>query len=282
MSRSDFDYTMMATFMTCRRKYYYRIQRGIIGKVPQTAPDFGKGIHKALDSWYLDRDVNKAIDVFKTSYKEQPTVDDKRTHKMGEWILKNYAEKYRDQPFEVVETEREFCLPLPNGNNLIGRIDKIIKWDNVYWVMDHKTTSQLGPGFFKMHTPNLQFSGYTWAARQLGYPECQGVLVDAILVAKGLLPGPGKSQTLTPLARDFAYRTDEDIEEYLGHVENIQHDIKICEEMDVWTPNFDACTYYGECPYRRVCKEPLALRERVIGMDYVEDRWDPREEKGSD
>lgn len=275
--KTDFDYTSMASFMTCRRKYYYRMVRGLAGKVPQTAPDFGKAIHKGLDSWYGDKDVEKAVKVFRENFTEQED-DGKRTFKMGEWILKNYHNAYQDQPFKVLQTEKEFCIPLGNGNNLIGRIDKIIEWDGVTWVMDHKTTSQLGPQFMKMHTPNLQFDGYTWAAHRMGYTNCQGVLVDAILVAKGLLDSTSKAK-LSPLARDFAVRTNEDMGEYVKNVWAIQKDINMCEMEDVWTPNFDACTYYGECPYRRVCKEPVDLRERVIEMDYVVDRWDPREKE---
>lgn len=275
MVRSDYDYTMMSTYMTCHRKYHYRMERGLVGKVSQTAPDFGKAIHKGLDSWYHDHDLEKATAVFKTHFVEQLDVDDKRTHQVGAWILKNYDEKYRDQPFKVLQTEQEFCLPLGNGNNLIGRIDKIIEWDGVTWVVDHKTTSQLGPQYFRMHTPNLQFDGYTWAAHRLGYTNCQGVLVDAILVAKGLLETAARGK-LTPLARDFAYRTNEDIDDFVAHAWSIQQSIWNDELRGLWVPNYDACTYYGECPYRRICKEPKDLRERIIGMDYRVSHWDPR------
>jgi hypothetical protein len=142
--KTQFDYTSMSTFQRCQRKYWYRIERGLVPKMGQMAPNFGKSIHLALDSWYQDKDVDKAISIFKEDFKEDLATDDKRTHKMGEWILKNYAEKYTDQPFELLSCEREFTIPLPNSNQLIGRIDKIIKWGGAVWVLDHKTTSQDG------------------------------------------------------------------------------------------------------------------------------------------
>lgn len=280
--KTEFDYTAMSMFLTCQRKYDFRINRGLVGLNPPVPAEFGKCIHTALDDWYKNRNVDQAVELFCASYKETDE-DGKRTHKMGEWILRNYDEKYRDQPFKVLATEQEFTVELPNGNNLIGRIDKIIEWDGSVWGMDHKTTSQLGPTYMKMHTPNMQFSGYTYAIQQLGHPNCQGILVDAILVAKGLVDG--KSKTLTPLARDFAYRSAGDIQEYLGIVQYLQKGIAEREHLadehfaDTWIPNFDACVDYGECPYRKICKEPAEFRDKIIASDYKVEPWDPR---GSD
>lgn len=275
--KSDFDYTSMSTFMTCQRKYDFRINRGLVGKKAPVAADFGKCIHKALDSWYKDKDVDRAITIFKGEYVESEE-DDKRTHKMGEWILRNYNDKYTDQPFKVLATEQEFTLALPNGNNLIGRIDKIIEWDGAVWGMDHKTTSMLGDAYMRFHTPNLQFSGYTWAIQQLGYPKCQGVLVDAMLVAKGLLEASSRAK-LVPLRRDFAYRSAGDIDEYLHTIKYIQNTIHLNEDFNVWIPNFDACTDYGECPYRKICKEPVEFREKIIASEFHVEHWDPRDKE---
>lgn len=263
--------------MTCQRKYYYRIHQGIVGRTEATAPLFGNAIHTALDSWYTDKDVVKAIEIFKSNYKEDLELDDKRTHKMGEWILNNYHRTYENQPLKLIKTEQSFTLPLPNGNNLIGRIDKIVEWDGMYWLMDHKTTSMLGSSYVKMAEPNLQFRGYTWAAKQLGYPVV-GVLLDAILVAKGLLDSSARSR-LTPLLRHDIYHSKQHLDEWLDIVTNVQHNIKLSEETNQWTPNFDACTYYGECPYRRICIEEPALRDKVISMEYKINNWDPRREK---
>ena len=271
--KNDFDYTSMSTFLTCRRKYEYRINRGLVGMAPPTAANFGKCIHSALDVWYVNHDLEATLAKFSEEFKADPD-DDKRTPVMGFWILKNYHEKYQDQPFKVLATEQEFTIDLPWGKKLIGRIDKIIEWDGVVWVMDHKTTSQLGDGYMKMHTPNMQFTGYVYAANKLGF-KCQGALVDAILVAKGLLETSSRSK-LTPLRRDFAYRSEGDIEEYLRTIYDIQQDIELCENSQWWNQNQDSCTDYGECPYRKVCKESVEYRERIITNDFRVEHWDPR------
>src|SRR3990167_3629725 len=165
---NEYDYTMMSTYMTCQRKYWFRMVKGLVPKRVSTAPEFGRCIHKALDEWYKSQEIDKAVKVFIDAF--VPNLDDDmRTHVLGEWILRNYAEKYQDQGFEIEMTEMEFSVKLPNGNKLIGRMDKIIDWDGAFWVMDHKTTSGLTSNYMKMHTPNLQFDGYTYAARKLGY-----------------------------------------------------------------------------------------------------------------
>jgi len=272
--RTDFDYSMMSTFMNCRRKYDYRINRGLVGKEPTMPLYFGGAIHKALDTWYITKDVRSAVIAFNKNYIEDLERDTKRTNEMGEWIIRNYDKQYVDQPWKLIHSEMTFELPLPNCNNFIGKIDKIIEWDGVLWVVDHKTTSQLGPQFFKSAEPNMQFTGYVWAAKKLGF-DVKGIVLDAVLVAKGLLQASSRAR-LTPLARFDVYRSQEHLDEWEKTVRWIQSDIRTCEVIKEWYPNFDSCTYYGECPYRKVCLEDKDVRERVIEADYVVDHWDPR------
>lgn len=615
-NKQELDYTMMSTFLNCRRRYDFRMNRGLVGKVPPTPLAFGGAIHKALDSWYADKDVDKAVAVFKENFVEDLDADNKRTHQMGEWILRNYHTQYQDQPWELVQSEMGFVLDFKNGKKFIGRIDKIVKWGDCLWVVDHKaqplysciktpkgsvrmgnikvgdyvlgsngkatkvlgvypqgivdcyrvtfedgsavdcskehlwkvkeqhyskwrvmttehikdrmdiplskdsykfqvpicepvqykntskgtinpyllgvilgdgcvsghvveisignedkeamlknlkstlpkdcviretsgdnhsyiikskikgknklirelkklnlmglrgeekfvpwqyltfcvsdrlkmlqglmdtdgccykgylmfdnasellcdnvvelvrslggtarmrrrtgtnkqayrvqirlpegiipfrlqrkidkirtlktsmcryiksikrvgketmqcikvdaedslyltsdyilthnTTSQLGAQYFKSAEPNLQFTGYTWAAKKLGF-NVVGIILDAILVAKGLLPGASKNYNLTALARYDVYRNAEHLKEWEDTAEAIMADIEVCEATNKWYPNFDMCTYFGECPYRRVCKEDSDIRERIIETDYRVEHWNPiKEEK---
>lgn len=284
--RKEFDYTALSTFANCRQKYHYRINRGLVGLEPMLAPEFGGAIHKALDvmyAWKMEHGTfatEDGIKIFKAEYEEDLEKDDKRTHQMGEWILRNYAQTYQDEPFHVIASEQAFTLPLPNGNNFIGRIDKIIEWAGVHWVLDHKTTSQLGSQYSKSLEPNAQYTGYVWAAQQLGYKKCAGVIVDAILVAKGLLQASSRAR-LTPLARFDAYRSQGHIDEWMVTTIKLHKDIRHQEDHDIWPMDgtFNGlCTYYGECPYRRLCREEPGVREQIIKTDYKVEFWDPRED----
>lgn len=278
--RTDFDFTILSTFSLCPRKYHYRFNLGRVLKTPQTAADFGGAIHKALDSWYTDTDTDKAVALFKETYAEQPDVDGKRTHAMGEWIIRNYALTYADQPWELVATEKAFEVPLDDTGEttFIGRIDKIIRWNNVLWVVDHKTTSSLGPTYVRMIEPNAQFTGYTVAARLLGY-DVKGIILDALLVAKGLLDSSRRGR-LTPTLRYDSYRTEEALAEWEVEFIELTSEIKAADATFCYSPKgmFNGgCTYYGECPYRQVCCEDSDLRARLLEADYNVDFWDPRD-----
>lgn len=271
-----FDYTALSSFLRCRRRYYLRHVRNIVGKGAQLAPEFGRWIHKALDIWHKEHDIDKAIQIFKNGYVGDDS-DEKRTIPVGEKLLRLYADKYAHEGFRVLKSELQFDIPLPSGESLIGRIDKIIDWDGAIYVMDHKTTSRLGYEFFYKIKPNMQFDGYIWAARKLGYPTCNGILLDALLVAKGLLV-PSQLSRLTPLARDLSTRSDTELGEYIVNTLNVISDIKKCYTEENWYRNTEACCDFIECPYRRICKEERDVQERIIESDYKVEPWTPLEE----
>lgn len=270
----QFDYTMMSTYLACPKKYYLRIVRGIVGKAPPVAAEFGRVIHKALDSWYTDYDNEKALKVFTDNWKDVEG-DEKRTVAVGKKLLSLYFEKYENPPFKVLASELPFTVALTGAEvELIGRIDKIIEWNGEILIMDHKTTSRLGYEFFYKIKPNMQFDGYIYAARNMGYPKCDGIMLDALLVAKGLCV-PAQLAKLTPLARDISNRTESDMKQYLSDVNEILAEIDQCYESGKWRRNTESCCDFVECPYRKICKEDADLHERIIDSEYKIEYWDP-------
>lgn len=277
MESKEIDYTMMSCYLTCPTRYRYRHVMNLVPRVKAMAPEFGIGIHAALDSWYKDGDVDKAVRVFKDTFQEDLDRDDKRTHQVGEWMICNYAEKYAKQPWALVESETEFKVPIDDEWFLLGRIDKIIQWNNALWIVDHKTTSGLGSSYFKMIEPSQQFPGYVYAMRLMGH-SVVGVIVDALLVAKGLLT-PTSRARLTPLARYDSYIHDWQLGEWLSNTKLILEDIERDRERNVFKCNYDACTYYGECPYREICLATPSMRERIIKAHYDIEPWHPHTAK---
>ncbi len=274
-----FDFTALSTFNSCKYKYFLRHVLGIVGKQPPIAAEFGRVMHLCLDEMYKSWDLDKCTAVLKANWKDSPE-DEKRTIAVGEKILKLYHEKYKDPPFKVLASEIEFTVAIPETPyKLIGRIDKIIDWHGTIEVMDHKTTSSLGATYFYKIKPNAQFTGYVWAARSLGYPA-SGILLDAVLVAKGLLV-PAQLARLTPLGRDEALVTQDDIEDWrVGLLDTIAS-IYECYKKGTWpkTGMFcDSCCDFVECPYRKICKEDANIREAIIISDYKVEPWDPRKE----
>lgn len=275
-----FDYTAISTFTSCPYKYYLRHVLGLVGIRAPIAANFGRVIHLCLDEWYKSFSLDKAIAVLRANWKDDPE-DQKRTIAVGEKILKLYDEKYKDPPFKVLDSELAFEIPIPETPyKLMGRIDKIIEWHGKVGIMDHKTTSMLGATYFNKIKPSGQFTGYAYAGRALGYP-ISFVLLDAILVAKGLLV-PAQMARLTPLARDESAVTQDDVHDYLTALISTIGRLYECYRKSEW-PKVgmfnESCSDFIECPYRKICKEDANIREAIVISDYKVEHWDPRKEK---
>jgi len=273
----ELDYSMISTYLCCQKRFQFRYVLNLVPKVETRPYSFGGAIHAGLDVWHTKRNVEATVKKFLEVYKEDLEKDDKRTNRMGEWILRNYAQTYAHEPFKVLESERCFALEFPKDLRFMGRIDKIVDWDGMIWVVDHKTTSSMGYAYGKKVEPNMQLTGYVWAARQLGYPKCVGVLVDAVLVAKGLLEAASRAK-LTPLARFDSYISDARMKEWGSIVRHASKDINRSTQEEVFYPNWDMCTYYGECPYRKICIEDPVVQPKIIAMDYEISAWSPLKE----
>lgn len=257
---------------TCRRKAYYQLHLGARAESEDsTALLFGSALHKAMEAFYLappeSRSQQSCVDAFvdyasATKLAELPS-DDKRSIANGLKIIDKYYSTYKDDPWvTVVDTsgpvvERSFQLPVDPYRWLYihGQIDCLLKNTETgeIVVCDHKTSSSLGTDFMNRIKPNLQFSTYAWAARQMGF-EVSRVMVNGIQVAK----------TKTDLVRVFTERTKEDFDEmiqtYLDSSDlyfKARHDNK-------WPLNSTACSHWGGCQYREVCSLPVAQRKNAL------------------
>jgi CRISPR/Cas system-associated exonuclease Cas4 (RecB family) len=264
----EFDYSMLSTYMTCQRKFYFRHVKDLTTKTRATALEFGHSIHSALNQWFKTNSVEKMLSAFKQDWDAcgGDTIDDsKRTLDKANRILKGYVVKYQQEPFTVLENEKSFELPMAGGLTYIGRKDRLVDWQGAIYVLEHKTSSQLGYSTFDKFKPNMQLDGYIYSARQ-DRPACHGCVVDVLLVAK----------TKEDYARKIETRTDEEIALFPGLFNNIALDVQESITNDRWVPNFEACTYYGACPYRTICMQSPQLWDRICSTEYIVSHWDPR------
>jgi hypothetical protein len=271
---NEFDYTMLSTYLTCQRKFYFRHVKDLIISKRQTALEFGHAVHSALSQWFTNSSPDQALQAFRADWDRfggDDQEDQKRTLAKAERIIKGYISKYQQEPFTVIENEKPFEVKISGQLTYIGRRDKIVDWQGAIYVMEHKTTSQLGYTTFNRFKPNLQIDGYIYSANTQR-PQCHGCVVDVLLVAK----------TKEDYARKIETRTDEEIAEFPNLFCDIAHQINRSIEHDHYTPNYEACTYYGECPYRTICMQPRNLWDRIQETEYTVSHWNPRIVEGSD
>src|SRR5437867_2986696 len=65
-----------------------------------------------------------------------------------------------------------------------GIFDGLVEWDSSVYVLEHKSTSQLGSYYFDQFKPNNQITGYIWGGGTLSGMRVGGAIVNAIGVYK--------------------------------------------------------------------------------------------------
>ena len=144
-----------------------------------------------------------------------------------------------------------------------GRADMIADFAGGRYVFDEKTTSQLGQTWLNQWELRSQFTGYIWAARQANI-ETQGAIVRGISILKT------KYDTLQVITN----RSPWEIDRWLVQVTRDAQRMIRCWEEEWWDYSLDnACTEYGGCSLRSVCKSPDP--ETWLPMYFEPKVWDP-------
>jgi hypoxanthine-guanine phosphoribosyltransferase len=218
---------------------------------------FGTAIHGALDEYFKSRTLAKAVEAFDANWTHDDPEDPVRTRVLGHKLLKKYHEKYETDGIEVVrfEDRKVVEFPIAPGVLFVGKLDKIVRWDRMTLVMEHKTSKYI---MLNRYNPNLQISGYVWLAKQLGH-KIAGALVDVIQTAA----------TKQELFRDLQTRSEEHDVEFVTTITKVAKRIQEDTALNSFEPNFDACTRLGECPYRRICKHNPAIQEAIIKSEFI-------------
>ena len=145
--------TRLKTFLTCKRKYYYKYIKQLKNhEIPKDMPqeyEIGNVVHRALKEVYtkqnhytdvqkLKRNIEKALDEFcgeSELDKYLVAMQKKRLQPFAEAEIKRFKEGWR-----VVSTEEYKKIPFA-GLTIAGQIDRIDKKENLIEVLDYKTGS---------------------------------------------------------------------------------------------------------------------------------------------
>lgn len=282
MSERIYDFTTLDTFQTCRRKYYYFAVRHLQTRTKSNALLFGGAIHDALDIHYLAKKageaggMDKAIANFEATYADREG-DDLRTVNNGVKLLTNYADVYANEPFKVVGKPETGFVYLIGDILMGGRMDLLVEWDDVLWVMEHKTTSKIGLSYFKQFALDKQITGYIVGAETYTGRKVMGCLVNVLQPWKEVKRVTAKTKTVRDhFMRDPMNRSQMLKDRYKLNVQRIVRDINWCEENNEFyeAEKKEACFYYNyDCPYRMLCQ--FGEDEKLIEQEYVTQKWEP-------
>lgn len=149
-----------------------------------------------------------------------------------------------------------------------GIFDTLVQYGGIstVYVLEHKTTSQLGGLYFRQFDIDNQISGYTWGAQSVTGKLIGGAVVNALCTTSS-----GKMS----FKREIIGRNPKDLERWKDDVAQTCNEIRRCEREGHWRIHSDHCmNKYGLCEYQsvHVLSDPDEQRRR-LEVDYVQDPW---------
>lgn len=245
------DSTAMKLFMTCRRKYFYRIVLGRTVKVNknQLVLDFGTHYHKFRELLEL-KGYGEALKYVLSVTLPIPQkgskweyLTDLRLVRTVDTAYKWWENEKRAGKFEVVAVEQPFNVSIGEGVFIGGRADQIIKWNGKLWGRDFKTTSKDQAAFSKQLDPNDQAIRYIVGESLLHGINVQGIIFEAIYNTKTIGP---------KMYIELSSRVDYQIKTWEKEQKFNNRQLKVLREEDIWPMDTNNCAW---CEYANVCRK---------------------------
>jgi hypothetical protein len=285
---------------TCPAKYDLRIRQGWSTRHKSGALGFGGALHAGMAVWYKTGSLELALLEIHNRWPEGIPVDDFRTKEKCITVMIEYTRHYPSEAFSVVGAadgnpmiEVPFTIDLERRIPFCSKCMKAQKWDATHcdacgeelepieyggifdgliefsrqvFVLEHKSTSVMGPSYFNQFKPNNQISGYIWAGGELSGKDVAGAMVNAIGVYKS---------GATKFDREITSRSPLAIGTWKRNVQSVCAEIKYHEVTGHWPLRTNACTLYGLCEFHSVhVLEHEAEQKKRLEVDYIQDRWD--------
>ena len=176
---------------------------------------------------------------------------------------------------ETIETEvgplEAEVTSTPQPYILSGHLDRVVRFNDQLFVMDHKTTTTTpGSYYFDQYEPNNQMTLYTLAGGVVLHSPIKGVIIRA---AQILLEKPHR------FVSGFTYRTPDQLDEWLADLRVHFANAERYATEGYWPANDTACDKYGGCRFRGICSKDPSVRERFLAADFTKlpenERWNP-------
>lgn len=300
------DSTSLGWLKTCPRLYQYSMIDQWRSRGNSVHLDFGLWYHHGLETYdrrraeglsHDDALANVVLDLLKLTWIDGASWASDHNLKTRETLIRSviwYVEQFGDDD-DAAQTVRlangkpavelTFKMEMDWGPNaeyrglstdeefrkgrpyvLSGHLDRLVNFNDGIYVMDRKTSSTtIGSYYFDQYSPENQMSLYTMAAKVIYKTPVKGIIIDAAQIAVGF----------TRFSRGFTFRTDAQINEWLGDTKRW---LALAEEFasaNFWPMNDKACHQYGGCVFRKVCSKSPEVRQKFLESDFIKKEWNP-------
>jgi hypothetical protein len=189
------------TFRRCENMYRYKYVEKLRPKLKAVQLERGSWIHDLLQHFYDGED-------WKARHKELTKefynlFEEEREH-LGDLpqeclrIMRAYLRRWKaeDKRWNVIDSEMNETITLPNGIEFNFIIDLVIEEDGGLWIVDHKTSKSFMDSDFMLI--DAQLARYHYALEQLGgYTPLRGIIFNELRTKPPAIPEVLKSGGLS-------------------------------------------------------------------------------------
>jgi hypothetical protein len=195
-------YSMWSLFRNCRKAVEWRYLEQLVPTQRDRNLHFGSLIHECLQTWHQRRDLAEVLALIdRLCANRLQDENQRRDWHLATAIMRAYAARYAVEEFEVVALEKTFEGPIINPATgsasrsfvLAGKVDGIVRSGGEYFVMEHKTASQIDSDYLEKLWTDFQITIYSYYIEQtMGIP-ITGILYNVLVKAK-LQQGKGETE----------------------------------------------------------------------------------------
>jgi len=185
-------------FQSCHKAYYNRYKKNLVPLEQDEVLFLGSTIHNALERWYNRDPSDTTIEsqIVRLIDEAYPLRDSdekqKRDWHLAKAMMGGYLNQYPHEDFEIIETELEFSVPIINPATnrpsrtfeLMGKVDALVKLDQKYFIMEHKTAALITGDYIEKLPLDFQINLYALALSKYKNIPIAGVIYNVIQKSK--------------------------------------------------------------------------------------------------
>jgi len=186
-------YSMWRLFRNCRKACELRYFDELVPLEKDGNLSFGSLIHNALEKWHSTHDTKQVLELIDAAYPDRI----REERELGDWnlataMMTSYAECYPTEEFEVVALEKNVEGPIVNPDTgsasrsfvLAGKVDGIVKQGEEYFLLEHKSASQIDASYLERLWTDFQIILYAGYLEQTMGIRISGVIYNVLVKAK--------------------------------------------------------------------------------------------------
>jgi hypothetical protein len=186
-------YSMWSLFRNCRKAVDWRYLQQLVPLQRDRNLHFGSLIHECLQSWHAQRDLPEVLDLIdRRCINRTQDEDQRRDWHLATAMMKGYAARYPAEEFEVIALEKAFEGPIVNPSTgaasrsfkLAGKVDGIIRIGGEFFILEHKTASQVDADYLEKLWTDFQITIYAHYIEQTMGVPITGIIYNVLVKAK--------------------------------------------------------------------------------------------------